>query len=900
MGRIQSNIGLTTGIDIQGTVDKLMAISQQPVDRLKTRIQSFKSQQVVVNELTALVIGIQLQTDKLGKVSGLTSLTSASSKTDVVSVTSSGTPSVGSYSVQTIQTAQTATASSTPFTSASDTLQAGDFVVRTGGFVDSSSSIDDLRGGTGVSRGKIRITDRSGASREIDLRFAATTDDLLKTINNTTGLRVNAKTVGDRIVLSDLTGQSVSNLIVEDVGEGHTAVDLGLSGVNVAANSATGDDIVFVGNNTRLSTLRDNRGLAFTSGNDISLTLKDGTTLNIDVNATKTPATVNQLLTTINAANSSKLEAKIKSDGTGLELIDKTTGSGTFAATGKLADQLGFTGVDGASGTISGSRIQSTLQGPLLSTLKGGQGVGTPGLISITNRAGVSSSIDLSGSVSLRDVIDKINAGSTGVTASLNKSRTGIVLQDVTGSTSSNLIVTNGDSNNSATNLKIAVNAAKSSVDSDSLGLQYISEATSLASLNQGRGVRLGSFTITNAAGTKSAVNLSQINASSVGDVIKAINDTAINVTARLNDNGDGVVLVDTSGGTGTLTVEDSLSSNAALDLGIRGSGKTLTGPARQEIDGSQTFKLTLTGTETLTEVVAKINDSKGPLTASILTSGPASVRVLFTSRASGEIGRVVAEGENVGLTVNSSGIGRDAIISVGSAGDTGGTLVRSSTSSFANAIDGLTLNVKALSSDPVEISVSSSNTTIESNLQLFVDQFNKVRDKLNKETSYDATTKTSGILFGSNEAFRVEQALTRFLTQRSFSSGKVQSLEQLGVSLDDTGKLRLDKTKLGNILSTNSADVQTFFTAEKTGFSVRAKAVLDNLVGIKNSVLVNRSQSLQRQIETSTDRSTFLSSRLDTERTKLLNQFYAMESNIAKIKNNGSAINQIGVLTTT
>lgn len=73
--------------------------------------------------------------------------------------------------------------------------------------MDTSPSVDELRGGSGIARGKIRITDRTGASREVDLRFAANTDDVLKAINNTSGLRVSAKTVGDRIVLSDLTGK---------------------------------------------------------------------------------------------------------------------------------------------------------------------------------------------------------------------------------------------------------------------------------------------------------------------------------------------------------------------------------------------------------------------------------------------------------------------------------------------------------------------------------------------------------------------------------------------------------------------------------------------------------------------------------------------------------------------
>ena len=902
MGRIQSNVGLTTGLNIQSTVDQLLAISAQPRDRLQLRIKSFQSQQVAINELTALTIGIQLQSDRLGKAANLGSTTATSSKSDVVSVNTAGSPAAGNYSVQTLQTAQTSTASSNPFTSSSDTLQAGEIVVRTGGFVDSSSATDDLRGGSGIARGKIRITDRTGASREVDLRFAASTDDVLKAINNTSGLRVSAKTSGDRIVISDLTGQTTSNLIVEDIGDGRTAVDLGLSGVNVASATATGDDISFIGNSTRLSTLRDNRGIAFAAGNELSLTLRDGSTLTIDANLTKTPTSVGQLLSSINTGNSAKIEARIKSDGTGFELLDKTTGSGTFAATGKLADQLGFTGVSGSSGTISGARVQGPLQGPLLNSLKGGQGIGTPGSLSITNRAGTNTNVSLTGSESLRDVIDKINSSGAGVTAALNKSRTGIVLQDVTGASLSNLIVADNDLNNSATKLKLVVNAAQNTVDSNSLGAQYISDATELKSLNQGRGVRLGSFTVTNKAGVQKTVNLSSAFAKTVGDVITAINATDISVQARLNDDGDGIVLSDTSTGPGPFTIADVGSGEAAKDLGIRGTGKDFSGPLRQEINGSQTFRLTLVGTETLSEVAEKLNNATSPLTASLLTSGPSTVRLLFTSRSSGEIGRVVAEGDAVGLNINSSGIARDAIISVGSGGTGGessGTLVRSSNNTFNQAITGLTLTAKGISTDPVDITVAVSNNNIEKNLQLFVDQFNKVRDKIAKETSFDAETKSTGQLFGSTEVLRVEQSLARLVQQKSFASGKIQSLEQLGVSLDDKGKLQFDKAKLTKAIDTNLTDIQNYLTREKTGFAARAKVVLDTVVGEKGSVLVNRSKTLQKTIEISTSRSDALTVRLEREKERLTKQFYDLETNIAKIRNNGSALNQLGITTT-
>ena len=897
MGRIQSNVGLASGINITSTVDQLMAVSSRSKTALETRVKGLQAQQVAINEITALVVGIQLQSDRIGAASSFKTNAVSSSKSDIVSAAISGAPAQGNYSVRVLQTAQTATASSAPLTSSNDTLLAGDFVVKTGGFVDSNIALDDLRGGVGISRGKIRITDRSGLAKEIDLRFSSTIDDTLKSINNA-GLRVSAKADGDRIVLTDLSGQTISNLIVEEVGGGRTAADLGLSGINVNANSATGDDLSFLASSSRISTLRDGRGIAFGFGTDLSITLRDGTTLNIDVNSDKAPSNVGQLMAKVNAANADKLELRISSNGNGLELVDKTTGSGAFVATGKLADQLGFTGVAGNSGSIVGSRIQSTLQGPLLSSLKGGQGLGTPGIITITNRQGTVKSVDMSGAQGLREVIDRINNSNSGVTASYNRSRTGIVVQDVTGGTSSNLIVADGDSNGTATKLGIAINAEKNSVEGGALDLQFVSEATELTRLNQGRGVRTGSFTITNASGSQKTITLTP-NTKTVADVLELVNSNTIGIQAKLNAQGDGITIVDTSSGSGQLTITDNQSGSSALDLGIRGTGTPKTSPARQEITGSQNFKLAINGTESITDVVKKINDANGPLTASLLTSGSSTVRLLLTSRATGDSGRFYADGEGIGLNINASGAARDAIVAVGSAEDSGGSLVRSSNNIVNNAIEGVALTLKGASPDPIDVTVSSNNSTLERNLQLFVDQYNKARDKITKETEFNSDTGTTGLLIGSSEILRVEQALSRFITQRNFGSGKVQSLVQLGISANDKGKLEFDKEKLNKALASDPEDVKTFLTKETTGFGSRAKKLLDSLVGIKGSTLVIRSQTIQRQIESGTQRVETLTSKLSRERERLLNQFYKLEESISKIRGASTSLNDLQTVLT-
>lgn len=364
MGRIQSNIGLTSGIDIAKTVDQLMTVASKPVDLLNTRVKGLQAQQVAITELTALVVGIQLQSDRIGVASSIATTTANSAKPDVVTAAISGKAVPGNYSVQVLQTAQTATASSAPISSTSELLQAGEFVVRTGGFVDGSMDLDDVRGGSGVTRGLIRVTDRSGTSKEVDLRFAATMEDVVKAINNS-GLKVSAKTVGDRLTLNDLSGQTTSNLIVEEVGGGRTAADLGLGGINVSTNTATGDDLAFLGASTRLSTLRDQRGLSMRFGSELTVNLKDGTSLSVDLDSSNPPRTVGQLLAKVNAANPDKLEMRIRENGDGFDLIDKTSGSNTFAASGRLASELGLASTTDVNGVISGSHSPKHPLGPL-------------------------------------------------------------------------------------------------------------------------------------------------------------------------------------------------------------------------------------------------------------------------------------------------------------------------------------------------------------------------------------------------------------------------------------------------------------------------------------------------------------------------------------------------------
>src|SRR5205085_6504459 len=120
---------------------------------------------------------------------------------------------------------------------------------------------------------------------------------------------------------------------VGEVSGGTTAASLGLGGINVAADTATGQDILRLFSGLDLSRLNDGNGLSLRAAlPDLHVTLKDGTSLDIDfrslVQGAPQEKTLGDLLATINEADPAKLKAELSPDGDHIVLTDLSTDTG--------------------------------------------------------------------------------------------------------------------------------------------------------------------------------------------------------------------------------------------------------------------------------------------------------------------------------------------------------------------------------------------------------------------------------------------------------------------------------------------------------------------------------------------------------------------------------------------
>lgn len=903
MSRIQTSVGLYSGVDIVGTVDKLMAVAARPRDALTTRNKGLTSQSSAVTELMALATGVQYVAKNLGKERLYTAQSASSSDTATVGATVTGSPAAGTYRFTSLQTVQHQQWLANGAASRTEPLGAGQLTFRFGSGVQRSLPLELTNGGTGFSRGKIRITDRSGATADIDLSTAATLDDVLAKINNNGTVRVTASAAGDAIRLTDQTGQTVSNLRVQEVGNGRTAASLGLASIDAAAASATGSDLVRLYAGLSLREINGGNGAVFnTALPDVQYTLRDGTTGTIDfspiLNGSSTvdaDRTLGDALERINAALPAKLKAEIAPGGDRLVLTDLTAGGGSFqlqAINGSSA--LADLGIDSAAsgGTITGRRLLAGLQGSLLSDLGGGRGLGTLGTLNLTDRAGASATVDLSGSETLGDMLDRINAAGVGISARVNRAGYGIELTDTTGQ-SGNLIVASG-SGQTAEKLGIAVNAAAASINSGDLHLQVVSENTRLTDYNGGAGVGVGSFTLTDSTGAKATVSVTSSDAT-LGDVIRKINQSALHIHAEINQTGDGIALRDTGQGAGTLSVSGG-SSSVAKSLRLLAAATTTNeqGIATQVIDGRTTTTITWDAAASLNDVLAKINEADAGLAASVLTDGSAQpYRLALSSRQPGRSGNLLIDDGGAGFSLEQTAAGRDALMLFGTGDAAGGILASSSSNYFTGLVEGLRLEAKQASEKTVTVTVASSDTDFTASVKTLVDNYNKFRNRLGELTAYDSQTETSGVLAGDPAAIRLESEIPYLLSGR-FGSGQVRSLAELGVTFKDDGTLELDETKLKQKFAENRDAVEQFFTAADTGFSARLDQTIKNAAGEGSSLLENRLKAMTAKIDQNQQRIDSMTAQLAAQRERLLNQFYQMELAISKMQSGLNALSSI------
>jgi len=282
----------------------------------------------------------------------------------------------------------------------------------------------------------------------------------------------------------------------------------------------------------------------------------------------------------------------------------------------------------------------------------------------------------------------------------------------------------------------------------------------------------------------------------------------------------------------------ESLSSNVAVK-DINGTAITSDTTALG-LSGSFTVAgatVTVNNTDSLQDVAANINQintgaSATGVTASIIKVGNSDFRLVLTADATGAAGFTLA-----GAALDASPTaGSLANLQIGATGTTnartplvapadasvkidGLTITRSS-NTISDALKGVVLNLKQAPTDGavVTMDIAVDTVALQSNVQAFVDAYNKVQKSINDQFAYDPTTGTSGLLAGESLLTTIQSRLTNtlFQTVPGLTADR-NSLTAIGVEPDKTGQLLINPTLFGNLLNTNPIAIRDVFVANGT-----------------------------------------------------------------------------------
>ncbi len=905
MGTITTGIGLVSGIDSKSLIDQLIAIESRPKQLVQSQVAVLGSQQTAFQEINAKLLALKLSADNLTQPKLFRTTAASSSQPEVMSVSTTPTASPGTYSfsvARLVSSQQTITAgfaddSATPVGAGTLSFESAAASLST------DTLLADMNGGQGVTRGKIRISDRSGASAIVDLGKALSVQDVLTAINDASGINVTASVQGGSFVLTDHTGLSgtlgVANVGSTAVGTMGTATALGLTGA-AAGDTLTGSKVYTLSRQSLLSSLNDGNGVHVADGDDLSITRRDGSSFLVDLATSDT--TLGQVIDKIAAASGGNVTASLNGDGNGLVLSDTTTGGNlTVAASGSsmAARDLGLIGST-AGATLLGQPLIAGLNTRLLRNLQGGTGA-TLGTVQITNRAGTSFNVDLSAAQSVQDVLSAINSEGSqagrGITATLNRAGNGLLITDGTGGTAGNLTITGGN----AAALGLEQSVAAASADSGNLQLRYVSEGTRLASLNGGAGIARGKFTLTDSTGNSAVVDLSQGNELSIADVLSEINSRGLLVQARVNDTGDGILIEDTGPGNVKIKITES-GSTTARDLGLLGEAAN----AGDDLDGRFEKTITLTGTETLNDLTNKINDAGLNIRATVIHDGSAAspYRLSLTSAKTGQAGAFLFDDGALDLQAQTLTKGQNAVVFFGSPDPAQAIAITSATNTLSNVITGATISLTGTSSQPVNINITRDEASVTSSVEDFVKRFNDVITSLNKYDSYDPEKKQKGLLLGDSTVSTIRSAMYRYINRSSGTlTGQFTALSQLGITVGEGAALKFNSDKFQAALTRDRDSVVQLFTYKTTesangstkittaGVGVNISEMLRSLTDSVDGTLKRRTNSLTSQIKLNNDRIDSLDVLLQAKRSRLVTQFAAMESALSQLQSQGNAL---------
>lgn len=330
--------------------------------------------------------------------------------------------------------------------------------------------------------------------------------------------------------------------------------------------------------------------------------------------------------------------------------------------------------------------------------------------------------------------------------------------------------------------------------------------------------------------------------------------------------------------------------------MGASGNIKLKMGAVEKEISVSSS--------DTLTKIATKINEAEMGIQASVVTDVDGKERLMLRSKETGT-DKAFTVGIDPGLTKLGQAQSQAA---ANATVQLNGMEVESSTNTFANTIPGMSFTVSEVTTNPATLNVTTDTEAMKKNIQEFVDTYNELNDLLTKSTKsvrtadgkLDPSVQKEGVgtLQGDSATVSLQNSL-RMLTQGiSGSTGGLTRLAEIGIQMQEGGKLSTDTTKLDKAL-TNLEGLKGLFAnkadalGQGGGIAVNFKNFTDKLLSF-DGTLNTKTDSLERTLKSNSAAQDKVNTRADTLEKRLYAQYSALDTKMASLNALNAYVSQM------
>lgn len=325
---------------------------------------------------------------------------------------------------------------------------------------------------------------------------------------------------------------------------------------------------------------------------------------------------------------------------------------------------------------------------------------------------------------------------------------------------------------------------------------------------------------------------------------------------------------------------------------------------------GDNSFDIEVSDTATLSEIRDAINDSSDndSINATIITDDTGQHLVLAAKNSGLENEIKVEVTDTDGNNTDTNGLSRLAFDSAGvqnaseiiAATDAsitidGSLTVSSSSNTFTDVIDGITITAKKAhdtDDDVSNITITEDNSNIEAGLTSFIESYNEL---LKLSNSLGASSEDgAGVMAGDSLLRGVMAKLREQITDSvDLGNGNSLSLSQLGVESDRYGVLSLNSETLNEKVDEDVDLVQQFFVGDDEDEGGFAQS-FDDLMSFytdTDGIIQNRIDSKTNQLEDIDDQRESLTGKMESLSDRLYAQYNAMDLLVASLNSTSSYV---------